>query len=80
MFFTRTSKILMRLNAVFFVCEGLQLQNALIMFLFSMYLLTVKTTQDVNNSFRFLRYERATVGNSLRVKSNFWCLIMPQLR
>ena len=39
----------MRLNVVFL--EGLQAQNVLIMFLFSMkhsYLLTAKTTQDVN--------------------------------
>ena len=46
----------MRLNIVFFL-EGLQPQNVLIMFLFSMkhsYLLTVKTTQVVNNSLVFL--------------------------
>ena len=47
-FFIKTSKVLMRLNVVFL--EGLQAQNVLIMFLFSMkhsYLLTAKTTQDV---------------------------------
>ena len=37
--------------------EGLQLQNVLIMFLFSMkhsHLAAAKTTQDVNNSLSFL--------------------------
>ena len=45
----------MRLNVVFL--EGLQPQNVLIMFLFSIkhsYLLTAKITQDVNNSLWFL--------------------------
>ena len=40
-----------------FFLEGLQPQNILNMFLFSMkhsYLLTAKTTQDVNNSFWLL--------------------------
>ena len=45
----------MRLNVVFL--EGLQQQNVLIMFLFSIkhsHFLTAKTTQDVNNFIRFL--------------------------
>ena len=48
-FFIRTSKTSIMLNVRFY--EGLQLQNV-IMFLFSIkhsYLLTVKTTPDVNN-------------------------------
>ena len=51
--------------------EGLQPQNAL-MFLFSMiylYLLTAKTTPEVNNSLIFTWCERATVRNSLHVRS-----------
>ena len=53
-FFVKTSKILMKFNVVF---EGLQLQNVFIMFLFSMkhsYLLMVKISPRVNNSFWFL--------------------------
>ena len=45
----------MRINIVFL--EGLQPQNSFIMFLFSTkhpYLLTRKTTQDIDNSFWFL--------------------------
>ena len=51
--------------------EGLKLQNAL-MFLFSMiysYLLTAKTTPEVNNSLIFTWCERATVCISLHVRS-----------
>ena len=59
--------------------EGLQPQNVLIMFLFSMKhwdLLSVETNQVINNYLNFTLYERTTVGNYLHVKSNFWCLIM----
>ena len=62
-----------------FFLEGLQLQNVLVMLLFSMkhsYLLTAKTTQDVNNSLWFLHglkellyailcMSEATIGVSL---------------
>ena len=51
----------------------------LIMFLFSMkhaYPLTANTPRDINNSVTFTWYERATVGNSLHARSNFWCPIM----
>ena len=74
MFFI-TSKILMRLNIVFFL-ESLQQQNVL-MFLFTMkylYLLTANAPPDVNNSLIFTWYEKATAGNSLHIRSNF-CLI-----
>ena len=57
--------------------DSLQWQN--VMFLFSMkhsYLLTANTPPDVHNSLIFTWYERATVGNSLHVWSNFCCLIM----
>ena len=50
MFFIRHSKTLMRVNVVLFSLEGLQSQNVLITFLFSVehsYLLTAKTTQEV---------------------------------
>ena len=54
-------------------------QQNVVMFLFSMrhsYLLTAKNTPDVNNSLIFTWCERATVGKSLHIRSNFWCLIM----
>ena len=76
MFFITTSKTLMKFKAAFL--EGLHPQNAL-MFLFSMkhsYVLTAKTTPDVNNSLIFTWCERATLGKSLHSRSNFRCLIM----
>ena len=39
------------------------------------YLLTAKTSADVNNSLIFKSCERATVDNSLHARSNIWCLI-----
>ena len=51
--FYKTNKILMKLSVFFLFFEGLQSQNLIIMFLFSMkylYLLTTKTTPGVNNS------------------------------
>ena len=50
----------------------------LFLFLFSMkhsHLLTAKITQDIIFT-DFTWYERATVSNSLHVRSNFRCLIM----
>ena len=67
----------MRFNIVFL--EGLQPQNLIIMFLFSMkhpYLLTVKTTQDVNSSLRLLHGMKELLRAILCVRSNYWCLIM----
>ena len=61
-----------------FFFQGLQPQNVLITFLFFMkhsYLLPVKITPDVNNSFLFLHDVKATVGDSLHIKCNFWCLM-----
>ena len=61
-----------------FFLEGLHPQSIL-MFLFSMrhsHLLTAKSTPDVNNSLIFTCCERVTVGKSLHVRSNYWCLIM----
>ena len=57
----------MRFSVVFFQ-EGLQPQNVLIIFLFSMihsYLLIAKTTSDVNDALIFTWCERATADNSL---------------
>ena len=65
----------MSLSAFF---EGLQPQNNLVMFLYSMkhsYLLTAKITPDINKS-NFSWCEVATVGYSLYVGQNFWYLIM----
>ena len=36
--------------------------------------LTVRTTSDINSSLIFTWCERATVGKSLQVRSNFGCL------
>ena len=72
-FLITISKILMRLHVVFM--ESLQPQNVLVIFLFSMkhsYLLTLNTPPDVYNSLIFTWYERATAGNSLHVRSNFF--------
>ena len=68
----------------FFFFEGLQPQNVLIKFLFSMkhsYLLTAKllmTLIILLHDF-FTWCERATVGNSLHAGRNFWCQLWPQL-
>ena len=67
----------MRFNIVFL--EGLQPQNLIIMFLFSMehpYLLTVKTIQDVNSSLKLLHVMKELLWAILCVRSNYWCLIM----
>ena len=66
MFFITPSKTLMRFNVAF---SWKFLMNVL-MYLFSVkhsYLLTAKTTSDVNNSLIFTWYERATVGKSLQL-------------
>ena len=79
-FFITTSKILMRLNVVFL--EGLQPQIALMMLLFSIkcwYLLTTKTTPDVNNFPIFTWYEIVTVCSSLHVRATFDVFLWPQL-
>ena len=58
--------------------KELQPQNFLIMFLFSMkhlYLLTAKLFLTLINLI-FTWCERATVGESLRVWRNIWCLII----
>ena len=81
-FFIRISKILVSLNVAFL--EGLQPQNVLIMFLFSMkhsYLLTAKTTQDVIilsgfymvwATLTILRMPEATIGVWLWPQLS-WC-------
>ena len=40
------------------------------------YLLTAKTSADVNNFLIFKWCERATADNSLHARSNIWCLII----
>ena len=63
--------------------EGLQLQNVLIMFLFSMkhsYLATAKTTQDVNNSLSFLHgIKEILLAILCMSEANFGVSIWPQL-
>ena len=61
--FFMTSKNLMRLNAVFW-----KVYSRRMFFLF---------TWNIRNIFLiFTWYERATVGNSLHVRNNFWCVTM----
>ena len=76
MFFVTTSKILMRLNVAFL--ESLQRENVLIVFIFHETFVPVNKEHSFRpyNSLIFTRYERATVGNSLHVRSKFMCLIM----
>ena len=53
------------------------LLSCFLFFMNNSYVLTVKITPGFNNSDSLITwYERATVGNSLHVRSNFWCLIM----
>ena len=44
------------------------------------YPLTASTRPDVHISLIFTWYERAPLGNSLHVRSNFWCLIMTLIK
>ena len=66
-----------------FFLEGLQPQNILNMFLFSMkhsYLLTAKTTQDVNNFFWFLNEMKELLQAILCMsKTTFGVWLWPQL-
>ena len=78
MFFI-TSKILMRFNVVFSKVYSHSLWCFFI-FMEDSYPLTASTRPDVHISLIFTWYERAPLGNSLHVRSNFWCLIMTLIK